>query len=226
MGNDAALDRALGALQEHGWLMLSDGTLPSVTTLVAGTPIRGSWWGHPQGPEIYRVSGALGTHPDAVLARLVSGKVTFVHKKLWPALVAMAVCGEPWQTDALSGSARRLLDVVTGEGRLRTDELPEDLEKAGESARELERRLLLRSDEVHTEAGTHQKWLETWAAWAVRVKMKGRRMAAEDARRELEEAVEAVNRKFKARAKLPWNAPAVKARAKAAEWEWAEYTDV
>lgn len=226
MTKDAALGRTLDALQEHGWLMLSDSVLPSVTTLVAGAPIRGSWWGHPQGQEIYRVSGALNTHNDVVLARLVSGKVTYVHKKLWPALVAMAVSGEPWQTDALSGSGRRLLDVVTLEGRIRTDELPEDLEKAGESARELERRLLLRSDEVHTESGSHQKWLETWAAWAVRVKMKGRRVDVETARKELEDAVEVVNQRYKARAKLPWNAPAVKARAKAAEWEWAEYTDV
>src|SRR5688500_16012674 len=226
MEQDAALGRALGALEEHGWLMLSDSTLPSVTTLVAGAPIRGSWWGHPQGQAIYRVSGALATHPESVLARLVSGKVTYVHKKLWPALIAVAVSGEPWQTDALNSSSRRLLDVVTLEGRIRTDELPEDLEKAGESARELERRLLLRSDEVHTESGSHQKWLETWAAWAVRVKMKGKRIGVETARKGLEEAVEAVNKKYNARAKLHWNPPAVKARAKAAEWEWAEYTDV
>jgi hypothetical protein len=78
-------------LEEHGVLLESaHGPVPSVAELVAGEQIRGSWWGHPKGEEIFRATRALRDAPDVVVTRLINGKITFVHRRLWPAVVRLA----------------------------------------------------------------------------------------------------------------------------------------
>ncbi|RYA90567.1 hypothetical protein, partial [Enterobacter cloacae complex sp. 742-ADZ3-9B] len=52
----------------------------TVLALVAGTPVRGSWWSHPAGRAIYAVTQMLERHPDALSVRLVGGKVTWAHR--------------------------------------------------------------------------------------------------------------------------------------------------
>ena len=43
-------------LREQGVVMQSaHAPVPSLAEHVAGEPIRGSWWGHPAGHEIYQV---------------------------------------------------------------------------------------------------------------------------------------------------------------------------
>lgn len=92
----------MAALVEHGMLLQSArGPLPNVAQLVAGEPIKGSWWGHPQGHEIFNVLQALDESPDVVRLRLVNGKVTLVHRRLWPALVRSADRFTPKQLAAL-----------------------------------------------------------------------------------------------------------------------------
>ena len=78
--------RALAALRTHGLLLESDARLPSVVALVAGGPLRGSWWGHPLGGVIFDLSSWLAARPAVLVTRLVSGKVTYVHRSLWSAL--------------------------------------------------------------------------------------------------------------------------------------------
>jgi hypothetical protein len=81
----------MDALVEHGMLLESaHGPLPNVAELVAGEPIRGSWWGHPSSHAIYGVLNSLAESPDVVRIRLVNRKVTLVHRRLWPALVRVA----------------------------------------------------------------------------------------------------------------------------------------
>jgi hypothetical protein len=81
----------MAALVEHGMLLESArGPLPNVAALVAGEPIKGSWWGHPQGHAIYNTLQLLDDSPDVVRMRLVNGKVTLVHRRVWPALVRVA----------------------------------------------------------------------------------------------------------------------------------------
>ncbi|HEV7758531.1 MAG TPA: hypothetical protein VGO78_06065 [Acidimicrobiales bacterium] len=81
----------LAVLVDHGMLLESArGPLPNVAELVAGEPIRGSWWGHPQSHAIFAVVNQLADSPDVVRLRLVKGKVTLVHRRLWPALVRVA----------------------------------------------------------------------------------------------------------------------------------------
>ena len=79
------------ALIEHGMLLQSArGPIPNVAELVVGEPIRGSWWGHPASHEIFEALNTLAASPDVVRTRLVNGKVTLIHRRLWPALVCLA----------------------------------------------------------------------------------------------------------------------------------------
>jgi hypothetical protein len=75
------------ALAERGMLLESArGPLPNVAEMVAGEPIQGSWWGHPKGHAIFAALNSLAESPDVVRTRLVNGKVTLIHRRLWPAL--------------------------------------------------------------------------------------------------------------------------------------------
>src|SRR2546428_14004111 len=103
-------------LERHGLLLAADATLPSVATIVAGEPVHGSWWAHPKSHAIFAASSALARHPDAMAIPLISRKVTFVHRRLWPALLAVAQACEPWQTKGLSPQARALLTRVEQAG--------------------------------------------------------------------------------------------------------------
>jgi hypothetical protein len=92
----------MAALIEHGMLLQSArGPIPNVAELVAGEPISGSWWGHPQGHAIFAALQSLDDSPDVVRLRLVNGKVTLVHRRLWPALVRVAERFTPRQLAAL-----------------------------------------------------------------------------------------------------------------------------
>ena len=78
-------------VREQGVVMQSArGPVPSLAERIAGGPIRGSWWGHPSGHEIYRVLNRVRASPDVVATRLINGKVTLIHRRLWPALVRVA----------------------------------------------------------------------------------------------------------------------------------------
>jgi len=78
-------------VKRHGIvLQAARGPVPSLAEAIARGPIRGSWWGHPKGQEIFRVADAVSDHPDVLVCKLVDGKVTYVHKRLWPALVKLA----------------------------------------------------------------------------------------------------------------------------------------
>jgi hypothetical protein len=81
----------MGALVEYGMLLESArGPLPNVAELVAGEPIRGSWWSHPRSHAIFAQINELAASPDVVRTRLLNGKVTLIHRRVWPALVCLA----------------------------------------------------------------------------------------------------------------------------------------
>jgi len=81
----------MATLIEHGMLLESArGPLPNVAELVAGEKIVGSWWGHPAGHAIFDAINALADSPDVVRTRLVNGKVTLIHRRVWPAVVRVA----------------------------------------------------------------------------------------------------------------------------------------
>src|ERR1700736_1320209 len=49
-----------------------------------------SWRAHPKGNEIFRLLRAIRSSPDVLVCRLVDGKITYIHRGLWPALVRLA----------------------------------------------------------------------------------------------------------------------------------------
>ena len=82
---------ALGFVERHGIvLQAARGPVPSLAETVAGGPIRGSWWGHPKGKEIFRAAQVICESPEVLVCKMVQGKITYVHRRLWPALVRLA----------------------------------------------------------------------------------------------------------------------------------------
>jgi hypothetical protein len=78
-------------IEAHGLLLQSArGAVANIPELVVGSPVRGSWWGHPQHDEIFRVLNEAMIPGQVVRMRLVEGKITLVHRRLWPALVRLA----------------------------------------------------------------------------------------------------------------------------------------
>jgi hypothetical protein len=83
-------DRALSFIEEHGLVLVAGrGAAPRLVEAILGEPIRGSWWAHPRSHEIFAVLQRLEQSSDLAQCRLVDGKVTFVHRRLWPALVKL-----------------------------------------------------------------------------------------------------------------------------------------
>jgi hypothetical protein len=82
---------ALAFVRRHGIVLESArGPVPNLAEAVAGNTIKGSWWGHAKGPEIFGLTRAVRDSGDVLVCRLVGGKVTYVHRRLWPALVRVA----------------------------------------------------------------------------------------------------------------------------------------
>src|SRR5207253_4593669 len=52
--------------------------------------IKGSWWGHPKSHQIFAILEAVTESEDVLVCRLVRGKITLVHRRLWPTLVRVA----------------------------------------------------------------------------------------------------------------------------------------
>jgi len=123
--------------------------------------VRGSWWGHPLGRLIFSIASALENSPEVLGAKLVRGRVAFVHRDLWPPLLRIVLDPE-WRSAAakrLTPSARQLLAEVERKGVLR-------LEGRSPARLALEKRGLLLSTSEHTEAGSHAIVLRSWRDWA------------------------------------------------------------
>jgi hypothetical protein len=65
-------------------------SVPSLAQVVAGERLKGSWWAHPKGDQIFLLSRSIRSSPDVLVCRLVDGKITYIHRRLWPALVRLA----------------------------------------------------------------------------------------------------------------------------------------
>ena len=83
--------QALAWVKECGIAMESArASVPSLAQVIVGEPVRGSWWAHPMGSDILRLSRSIRSSPDILVCRLVDGKITYIHRRLWPALVRLA----------------------------------------------------------------------------------------------------------------------------------------
>ena len=78
----------LSFVRDHGVVLASaKGTVPRLTEFVTGRSVKGNWWSDPQGKEIFRALTEVAASRHVLVCRLVGGKITFVHRRLWPALV-------------------------------------------------------------------------------------------------------------------------------------------
>ena len=78
-------------VESHGVvLQAARGPVPSLANTIAGETIRGSWWGHPKSREIFRAARAICESPEVLVCKLIDNKVTYVHRRVWPALVKLA----------------------------------------------------------------------------------------------------------------------------------------
>jgi hypothetical protein len=91
-------DAALAFVRQHGIVLVSaKGPAPRLTEAIVGEPIKGSWWGHSKGHQIFAILQKLEDSPDILVCRFIAGRVTFVHRRLWPAIVKLANHFQPDQ---------------------------------------------------------------------------------------------------------------------------------
>ena len=103
---ETVFQRVFRNLKRHGVLLQTDVRLPNVCALVTGSPVRGSWWAHPGSHEIFRVNCALADHPDVLVVKLISAKLTYVERAFWSYVVAVGRAREAWQVECHSPGAR------------------------------------------------------------------------------------------------------------------------
>jgi hypothetical protein len=162
--------RVMKALRREGLLLFTDTRLPSVVSVISGSPPKGSWFVHPQSHLIYAVAENLERSPELLSVPLLRRKSTLVHRRLWPALIAVATGHEKWQMEGLSRAQTVLLRRVERHGHVNVQNestgipLPRG-RTVGDLARSLEHRLLVVGSSVHSASGRHEKVLESWGAW-------------------------------------------------------------
>ena len=120
---EAAAARWVKFVEKHGIVLASaKGPIPNVAEAVAGEPIVGSWWAHKKGKAIFAALSEIDDSPDVRCFKLVDGKVTFAHRKTWPALVRL---GKEGVIAAEQLSAVQQEHMPTGEHRNIVTPFPE-----------------------------------------------------------------------------------------------------
>jgi len=83
-------EEALDFVKTKGIVLESaHGRVPTFVDFVAGERVNG-WWNHPKGRAIFALTRAIRDSPDVLICRLIDRKVTYVHRRMWPALVKLA----------------------------------------------------------------------------------------------------------------------------------------
>jgi len=107
---------AIDFVRQHGVVLESaKGPVPNLAEAVAGTPIRGNWWNHPDRKNIFRATRLARSSERVLVCRLILGKVTYVDRTLWPAIVRLATY---FEKEALA--AIREEHSASGEHRIKT----------------------------------------------------------------------------------------------------------
>ena len=102
---------AIRFIKKQGIILESaHGTVPSLAEIVADEQIRGSWWAHPKAQDIFRLTRSVRNSDDILVCRLMHGNITFVHRRLWPALVRLT---EQFDAERLG----RIREVHTSQGK-------------------------------------------------------------------------------------------------------------
>jgi hypothetical protein len=202
---EKAFGRVLGELRRNGLLLESDSAFPNVVRLVVGEKIEGSWWGHRDGHLIFNVMKRLRSSPEILEAKLISGKGTLIYKTLWPELLEICSSRNRWQMANLSADAKNLLRLIEKKSKIRTDEIEWQGKSAiGDCVRELEKRLLVHSEEIHTAKGSHSKIIRSWRRLANEAKIPMAPVNLERAKEKFETLVGQLNKEHDGHGRLPW----------------------
>ncbi len=205
----------LAELERSGLLLAADARLPSVATRIAGAPVRGSWWAHERGRAIFAALVALEESGEATSVKLVERQVTWVHARLWPALVRVATADEPWQRARLSRAASALEADVAARGELALDDFAGEREARRRrlaAARELEERLRVHARQEHTDSGAHARVLATWPRWAAAAGVAPARESVERSKARFTEILEGWKDSAGVRGRLAWELEAPRAK--------------
>ena len=110
---------ALAFVERHGVVCEASrrSGFPSLVDEIAGEAVRGNWWSHARRREIFAATRAVRDSPDVLVCRLVDGKITFVHRRLWPALVLIADRFEP-------ARLARLREIHSASGKHMIEQTP------------------------------------------------------------------------------------------------------
>jgi hypothetical protein len=82
---------AIAFLERHGIVLeRARGSVPCLVDAIVGTPVRGSWWAHPDAHRVFKILGEVQDSAEVLRCRLVDEKVTYAHRRVWPALVKLA----------------------------------------------------------------------------------------------------------------------------------------
>ena len=84
--------QAIAFVRRHGIVLESAHVRgrPSLADAIVGARVRGNWWNHPKGKAIFWITRAVRDSKDVLVCRLIDGKVTYVHRRVWPAVVRLA----------------------------------------------------------------------------------------------------------------------------------------
>jgi hypothetical protein len=105
-------------VRDHGVVLESArGPVPSLAELIAGEQIRGSWWSHRRAHAIYAATLRVRESPEILVCRVVLGKITFVHERLWPSLLRCVSLFQEGRTDVV-------LSIHTERGHHRNEITP------------------------------------------------------------------------------------------------------
>ena len=106
-------------VERHGIVCESvrRGEIPSLADAIAGEAIRGNWWSHPRSQSIFTLTRAVRDAPQVLVCRLVDARISFVHERLWPALVRIA---DRWPRERLA----RITELHRADGKHVIEQLP------------------------------------------------------------------------------------------------------
>ena len=150
-----AFVKANGVVLESG-----RGPVPNLAEAIAGAAIRGSWWAHTKANSIFLCSRAVRDSADVLVCRLVGGKVTYVHRRLWPALVRLA-----GRFDADQLAVIEEVHTATGKHKVNVtafqDWIPEEVAQAAARLTDEEAISLLAMIPMTRTGGSRRKSLRT-----------------------------------------------------------------
>ena len=91
MAKSTESQNAVDLVRKAGILLESArGPIPNFLELLLKEPVKGNWWAHPKGKFLFNMTRTVRDDPDILVCRLIGGKITYVHRRLWPALVRVS----------------------------------------------------------------------------------------------------------------------------------------